>query len=52
MNEKLIKTYQEKIKLLDLSIEQARQRYDWNAYEIYFRERTTLAVELQQLRFN
>jgi multidrug resistance efflux pump len=52
MIEEQIKKHQEKIQQLNHLLDQARKRYDWNAYENIFQEKTILAVELRQLQNN
>ena len=52
MIEEQIKKHQEKINQLNHLLDEARKRYDWNAYENIFQEKTILAVELRQLQNN
>jgi hypothetical protein len=52
MIEEQIKKHQEKIQQLNHLLDEARKRYDWNAYENIFQEKTILAVELRQLQSN
>lgn len=49
-NIKKIKELQEEIQTLNMRLERARNRYDWNAYESLFAEKIDKSLEMSRLK--
>jgi len=47
---KKVKSLQEEIQTLNMRLEKARNRYDWNAYENLFAEKINKTLELTRLK--
>ena len=47
-----VKVLQEEIQTLNMRLDSARKRYDWNAYETLFAEKIDKTLELTQLKGN
>ena len=47
---KKVKELQEEIQTLNMRLERARNRYDWNAYESLFAEKIDKSLEMSRLK--
>lgn len=50
LNIKKVKELQEEIQTLNMRLERARNRYDWNAYENLFAEKIDKTLEMTRLK--